>query len=50
MKSEFVAITYLVPKKLAVIIASTFGRQLPPVIAVMMDRKTKNIELLEVTL
>lgn len=49
MKTEFVAIQYLVPKKLAVIIAATFGSK-PPVIAVMMDRKTKNIELLEVTL
>lgn len=50
MKQEFVAIQYLVPKKLAVIIAATFGSKPPPVIAVMMHRQTKTIELLEVTL
>jgi hypothetical protein len=47
---EFVAITYLTPKKLSVIIASTFGSPLPMVYAVMMNIRTKKIHVLGVTL
>ena len=50
MKGEFVAIQYLAPKKLSVIMARTFGWKTPPIIAVMMNVETKQIELLEVTL
>ena len=50
MKNEFAALAYLAPKKLPVILAKTFGWQVPPIIAVMVNLKTKQIELLEVTL
>lgn len=50
MKGNFVNICYLPPKKLAVIVALTFGIKPPPIISVMMDLKTKEIDLLDVHL
>jgi len=50
MKQDFVAVQYLAPKKLAVVVALTLGVKPPPVLAVMMNRKTNEISILEVTL
>lgn len=50
MKQDFIAVQYLPPKKLAVIIAVTLGVKPPPILVIMMNRKTNEIEILEATL
>lgn len=50
MKQDFIAVQYLTPKKLAVIVAVTLSVKPPPILVVMMNRKTNEIEILEATL